>query len=546
MSSRLKISLALLVAFAGLAIAGANLPVDTQLTIRTKLGKRTQPHWLVPTDSRIVRTEGGSGLFRLAGGLLSCAGFATAMHLAGTDERQQRLVWARQGAIDGIQQKEDEVTAEISAGVRLKKLQMDAQADVDFYSLQVQGRFREAIGFTPTPVSEPPALPHGKPGTLDEFTNPGDKIETPQRSENHLIESSDTLTRSLLNSEIAPVLFAGFLKLIGTPGSGKTTLTSALLRCRISRGHKLIVVNPHKRKSMYRGIERYLFPDTQIYAVGLGDGQRAKSLKCGLDKILDVLSNRYDEYQNKDEGTYNHFPVTLLLEEVGEWQALLSLIMPVSETLRYLQMFWQKLFIAARKGKNFPLVTAQIDTQAMFKAQGLSELVKQSGAVTLLMTAIPDSRSEDGWLPSGKAKLKLPNQKPVDVAVPDPRSLIVDVDYFGDCVLGAHPSATDWPVEPVVKTPPTSTTPPPTFHLDLHQLEALMHQDSTSLQPVPGNWQFPDPMQPLTPEARSVVVACKRSGLTQNAAILAIWGLTKSGSDKRYEAARNHYQSVIV
>lgn len=541
MSSRLKISLALLVGFVGLAIAGANLPVDTQLTIRTNLGKRTQPHWLVPADSKIVRTEGGSGLFRLAGGLLGCVGFATAMHLAGEDERQQRLFWDKQVVVDGIQLKEAEVSAEINSGVRLKKLQMDAQADVDFYSLQIQGKFREAIGFTPIVSVDQPALPHGKPGTLGEIIDPGDKIETPQF--NHLT-SSDALTQTLLESDIAPIVFAGFLKLIGTPGSGKTTLTSALIRCRIKRGHKMIVVNAHKRKSMYRGIDKYLFPNTQIYAVGLGDEQRAKSLKSGLDKILDILGERYDEYQNKDEKTYSHSPVTFLLEEVGEWQPLLSLIMSNAETVRYLQVFWQKLFIAARKAKTFPLVTAQIDTQAMFKAQGLSDLVKQSGAVTLLMTAVPDSSSEDGWRPSGMAKLRLPNQKPTDVIVLDCRTLIADVDYFGDCFPATGVAASL--VEPVVEPPPVTTTPPPQLHLGLHQLEALLHQDSTSPCPVPEGWQFPDPMQPLSSEVRAVVVNCKRSGLSQNATILAIWGLTKSGSDRRYEAARSHYQSVLV
>lgn len=541
MSSRLKISLALLVGFVGLAIAGANLPVDTQLTIRTKLGKRTQPHWLVPADSKIVRTEGGSGLFRLAGGLLGCMGFATAMHLAGSDERQQRLFWARQGAIDGIQQRENEVSTEIGAGVRLKKLQMDAQAEVDLYSLRVQEKFREAIGFTPIVSVDQPALPHGKPGTLGEIIDPGDKIETPQF--NHLT-SSDSLTQALLESDIAPIVFAGFLKLIGTPGSGKTTLTSALIRCRIKRGHKMIIVNAHKRKSMYRGIEKYLFPNTQIYAVGLGDEQRAKSLKAGLDKILDILGDRYDEYQNNDEGTYSHSPVTFLLEEVGEWQPLLSLIMSNAETVRYLQVFWQKLFIAARKAKTFPLVTAQIDTQAMFKAQGLSELIKQSGAVTLLMTAVPDSNSEDGWRPSGMAKLRLPNQKSVDVVVLDCRTLIADVDYFGDCFSATGVAAS--PVEPVVETPPVTTSSSPPQRTTLHQLESMLHQDCTNLHPIPELWEFPDPTKPLTPEVRAVVVGCKRSGMSQTAAISAIWGLNKSGSDKRYEAARNHYQSVFV
>lgn len=543
MSNRVKISLPLLTGFCGLVLAGANLPVDTQLTIRTKLGKRTQPHWLVSADSKIVKSEGGSGLIRLFGGLLGCAGFTAAMHFAGSDEREQKLFWARQTAIDGIGQKESEVTAEISAGVRLKKLQMEAQADVDFYSLQIQGRFREAIGFTPA-LSQP-ALPHGKPGTLDEITNPGDKIDADKQSEN-VIEPGDSLTQILLKSQISSSVFAGFLKFIGTPGSGKTTLTSAFVRCRISRGHQLIIVNSHKRKSMYRGIEKYLVQGTRVYGVGLDDRGRAKSLLDGLNKILEILSKRYNEYQNDDEGTYYHFPITLLLEEIGEWQPLLVLILSPIDVENILQTFWLKLFIAARKGKVFSLVTAQTDTQAMFKAKNLSELFKQSGATTLLLTAVPDKDSEDGWKPSGQGKLKSPNSVPIDVVIPDVRSLIKDVDYFGDCEEFFKLLSTNPPVESVVEIPPLSTISPPLTPPSLSHLESLLHQESTSFNPIPPGWNFPDPMQLLTPEVRAVVVACKRSGLSQNAAILAVWGVVKSGSDKRYEAARSHYQSVII
>lgn len=195
MSSRLKISLALSVGACGLILAGANLPVDTQLTIRTKLGKRTQPHWIVPTDSKIVKTEGGSGLIRLFGGLVGCLGFGTAMHLAGTDEREQTLSWQKQSVFSGIDLKEHEASAQIYASARLQKLQMEAQADVDYHSLQLQQHFRDAIGFRP--VVQQPILPHGKPGTLDDITNPGDKVEAESVPEISFNASSETVDRNL-------------------------------------------------------------------------------------------------------------------------------------------------------------------------------------------------------------------------------------------------------------------------------------------------------------------------------------------------------------
>ncbi|MEG4287006.1 hypothetical protein QUB68_28270 [Microcoleus sp. A006_D1] len=491
----------------------------------------------------MLKVRGGLGVVRLFGAIASATGFGLAMHFAGEDEREQQKFWFRQSALDTVAQKFEQTFAEIDASTELNKKQMEAQAEVDLFSLRVRQNFRDAIGYVPQNC-EQPALPHGKPGTLDEFTNPGDKID--DNEHNNALKSGNSITQELLKSQIASVALAGFLKLIGTPGSGKTTLTSALIRCRIESGHQLIIINSHKRKSMYQYIEPFLVAQTSVYGVGIGDKKRAKSLLDGLTKILEILSSRYDEYQNQDEDTFDHFPVTLLLEEIGDWEPLLALTLPVAEVESILQNFWRKLFIAARKGRFFPLITAQTDTQAMFKAKGLSGLFKESGAVTLNLSAVPDSESKDGWKPSEVGSLKLPNRLPVEVVIPDVRSLIFDLDDFADCSQKSQQDLTDWPVEPVVETPPTSTTPPPTLHLGLHQLEALMHQDSTSLQPIPENWQFPDPMQPLTPEVRAVVVNCKRSGLTQNAAVLAIWGLAKSGSDKRYEAARNHYQSVIV
>jgi energy-coupling factor transporter ATP-binding protein EcfA2 len=543
MSSRLEISAALLVGCFGFVVAGANLPIDTQITIETKLGQRTLPYWLVSPESKILKSEGGSGLIRLFGGLLGFGGFATAMHLAGNDERQQYLFWSRKSQVDKVWGKFSETVAEINTGNQLRKLQAEAQADVDLHSLNIQQNFREAIGFVPPQVQ--PALPHGKPGTLDEVTNPGDKIDDSEQVKS-AIEPGDSLTRTLLESSIRCVVFAGFLKLIGTPGCGKTTLTNALIRCRIGRGHRLIIINSHKRKSMYRGIEKFLVSGTKIYGTGLGDGARAKSLLAGLNKILEILSNRYDEYQNSDKGSYSHFPVTLILEEIGEWEPLLVLIFSSAEVEKILQSFWLKLFIAARKGKVFPLVTAQTDTQAMFKAKNLSELFKQSGTITLALTAVPDEDSEDGWKPSGQGKLKTPNSVAADVTIPDVRLFIKDEDFFGDCEQSPESPATDIVVDSDVEISPASTVSPPSLHPILHQLESLLYKDSTSLYPVPENWQFPDPMEALTPEVKAVVVACKRSNMPQDAAIKAVWGISKSGSDKRYEAARNHWRSVII
>jgi hypothetical protein len=42
------------------------------------------------------------------------------------------------------------------------------------------------------------------------------------------------------------------------------------------------------------------------------------------------------------------------------------------------------------------------------------------------------------------------------------------------------------------------------------------------------------------------ILACKNAGLSQTRTILAVWGIARSGTDPRYQAAREKYQSVIT
>jgi hypothetical protein len=331
MSNRLKISLALSVGVCGLILAGANLPVDTQLTIRTKLGKRTQPHWIVPADSKIVKTEGGSGLIRLFGGLVGCLGFGTAMHLAGTDEREQTLFWQKQGVVSKVNLKEHEACAEIYAGARLKKLQMEAQADVDYHSLQLQQKFRDAIGWSP--VVQQPILPHGRPGTLDEITNPGDKVEAQPSLEvsviagNKNVDSNvDTFGVSEIASdkpEIAPGLLhpsetkslpilrrlassrKSLLNIAGT-GGGKTVTQSCLISLLLEMCPKTEFWGVSQKNDSYCGLREKgritIFDITNIQAT------------------LDVIHHVWKIYNTRrmlpEEKRANLSPVRLLL---GDW-----------------------------------------------------------------------------------------------------------------------------------------------------------------------------------------------------------------------------------
>jgi hypothetical protein len=261
--------------------------------------------------------------------------------------------------------------------------------------------------------------------SMQDIANPSDKVNA---CDSHPT-IKPALIQTLESSAIAPILKAGVLKVIGGQGSGKTTLVNGgLLRYRLHQGHKLIVINSHKSFDMYTGLEPHLEVGTEFYATGSSDPERAKSLVNGMQKILSVLEVRYTEYQNKPIGSYNHYPITILIEECGEWAGLLG-----EKGLPLIQAFWQKMFIACRKAKLFPIITAQDDTMAMFgNPKGLAELIKSSGAVTLTLFAKPDSNSPDGWSPTGKGLINIPNQDAQKIDVPDIRSLVDNPDVFTD------------------------------------------------------------------------------------------------------------------
>lgn len=227
----------------------------------------------------------------------------------------------------------------------------------------------------------------------------------------------------MFNSDLREIVDAGILNLVGAQGAGKTSTSCMLLRYRVWKGHKLIIINPHKKKSMYQGLESHLMPGTKFYGVGKGDFERAQSLMDGLDFILQHISDRYDEYQNLDESEYDHYPVTILLEECAEYDGLLSVFNrpanpkeedPGFSAKRYITAFWKKFFIATRKGNNFGIRTIQHDSNTMNGTDGMAELIKSQGACKLLQYSVPDGSCVGGWRSTGEGEIEIPNQKYFD------------------------------------------------------------------------------------------------------------------------------------
>lgn len=78
----------------------------------------------------------------------------------------------------------------------------------------------------------------------------------------------------------------------------------------------------------------------------------------------------------------------------------------------------------------------------------------------------------------------------------------------------------------------------------LHQLEALLHQDSHQSAPALESWQPIDPFNPPTDATRALVWDLHRRGWSQNKILVAVWKCQK-GSNKTYAKARELYQEIL-
>lgn len=483
MSSRLKISLALLAGTCGLILAGANLPVDTQLTIRTKLGKRTQPHWIVPVDSKVVKSEGGSGLIRLFGGLVGCLGFGTAMHLAGTDEREQTLFWQRQSVVSGINLKEHEACTEIYAGARLKKLQMEVQADVDYHSLQLQQKFRDAIGWRP--VVQQPILPHGKPGTIDEITNPGDKVESSTAATIEPEQSQPKLPK--LTNYPAVLIY-------GPQGSGKTFLAEEEIKERKQAGHKVTALDPHAGFNSWR--------DCEV----IGAGMDYQAIDMELASFATEVKRRYERIRNEPNPQFH--PWTFVCDEFTNW----------ASRCKASGDFFQAALSDIRKAKMYVIFVSHARTLAgLGDAKGMAATRDAALLEIELLGKIDPITTEA--VPRFEALVKMPGQSLND------RELI---KLERKPTLAAPSPAPD----------STNTTPSPAPLLD--KAFSNSHQPH---HPIPQGWRVAHPAD-ITPVVRGVIVACIRANWSQTKTIQEVFGITKSGNNPNYDLAREVFQEI--
>ena len=484
---RINIALSLSIGISGFILAGASLPIDTQITYNTKLSERTQPYWLVPAEAKMIKVKGGSGLIRLFGAIASATGFGLAMHFAGEDEREQQKFWFRQSALDAVAQKTEQTFAEIDASTELNKKQMEAQAEVDLFSLRVQQNFRDAIGYIP-PDYEQSALPYGRPGTLDEINNPGDKV---QQQEVGAIEGE----------KIPGLTNYPSVLVYGVPGSGKTTFAEEEVKRRQLEGHEVIVLDPHQAYGSWIGCEV------------IGGGMNYEAIDTKLGWFANEVAKRYKRIQTEANPQFQ--PITLVCDEFTNWAG----------RCQNSTEFFRTAVTDIRKAKMLVLIVSHTRTlTGLADAKGMATL--RDEALLEIETLGQKDKVTGLAVPRFEALVKLPGCSLRD------RFLVKILQH------SIAPSAPSAPSAP--NTAPDRTN---TAQSSAPLLDKALSDSHQPHQPIPQAWKMADPNN-MTALVRGVIVACIRAAWGQTKTIQEVFGITKSGSNPNYDLAREIFQEI--
>jgi hypothetical protein len=95
------------------------------------------------------------------------------------------------------------------------------------------------------------------------------------------------------------------LLIYGAQGSGKTTLASEIVHRRLKSGHRVIVLDPHKKAGDWKGLE--------CYGAGLNYGEINEQLRW-FDKEVESRYKLFSEDEN-----YAPSDVTLICDEFTNW-----------------------------------------------------------------------------------------------------------------------------------------------------------------------------------------------------------------------------------
>lgn len=300
----LMIALALIAAI-GTLVGSADLKIDTVVTYSTPLGERSQPHWLVPKGAKLIKTEQGLGAVKGLGWILGGCGGAALWHVAGNDEKWQRFCGSlqTQWVTDHIRRHKVLTEMESMAMIQMNKQRLDRLVNVDMAEQTWQ--FHQAIGYDPLVAQSlqnvsQNALPYGEPGTLDDITDPSDKVRSSTDK-----TSLNPMKKDKLALKMPPLTDYPVCLVFGAPGGGKSTFTEKLVEKKLSAGHKVVILDPHYKLGAWKGCEVY------------GKAFDYKEIDEKLLEFCEEVKDRYRRLATEVNPIFE--PFSIIAEEFTTW-----------------------------------------------------------------------------------------------------------------------------------------------------------------------------------------------------------------------------------
>ncbi len=289
----------------GALVGSADLKIDTVVTYSTPLGERSQPHWLVPKGAKLIKTEQGLGAVKGLGWILGGCGGAALWHVAGNDEKWQRFCGTlqTQWVADHIRRHKVMTEMESMAAIQMNKQRLDRLVNVDLAEQTWQ--FHQSIGYDPLVAQSlqnvsQNALPYGEPGTLDDITDPSDKVRSSTDK-----TSLNPMKKDKLALKMPPLTDYPVCLVFGAPGGGKSNFTEKVVKKKLSAGHRVVVLDPHYKLGSWEGCEVY------------GKAFDYEEIDAKLVEFCEEVKDRYRRLATEVDPVFE--PFSIIAEEITMW-----------------------------------------------------------------------------------------------------------------------------------------------------------------------------------------------------------------------------------
>ncbi|NES20809.1 MAG: ATP-binding protein [Symploca sp. SIO3E6] len=382
---------------------------------------------------------------------------------------------------------------------RAKQLSVLSPQEIALFQEQARQQAMLEQGLVEQSIEAPPTLPHGTPGTIDDITQPSDKIVGGlPKSPEELIEALRAECKGLYK-----LIKSHPVRIVGVQRTGKTTLARklALIRLIIIPDHSVVAVTPHREKgNTYPSV----FDTVGLKRTGVRDNVA----------IANQWMRFYQGIQNSE-----HTNQTTIWDEYGSYGEAIGeekLGLVVGSTLR-----------ESMKFEAYPIFVAHGET-ARFLPGGKGAIKAfLDGTIRVESVGEPVVNAENGleeMKPTGKFQATFLDGTVIHGKIPEwlTEDFLLSLGGFGQAEHSVNPSE------------PRST----------QELNALWDNKVGDREPAEPADPFDPFYSQISSEERGFVVSFRRSGMSKDEVILKVWG-TKKGGSKGYKAAKAKLDRIL-